>query len=303
MDFRGFDNMKKKLKKKNHWPAEVIHSPTPILNDPTQAYLKEIGKFPVLSKEEEEKLSKLFYDTKDPKIAKDLAQANLRFVVKIAAEYTCFGSRLIDLIQEGNIGLLHAIKEFNPYKGVRLITYAVWWIRGYIQEYLMRQYSLVRIGTSAKQKKLFYLLKKQQEKLTQLPYQESIKLLTHSGFKEKEVREMQQRITGRDFSLDQPVGENGHILSAQAGEEERSLEENLNFLQEKNLLKKSIKKLRPDLNDKELFILDNRLLSDSPLTLQKIGDKFSVTREYIRQVESYLMQKIKDQMTDLKQVG
>lgn len=294
---------RKKQKKKTPYPVEIIHSSTPVFNDPTQTYLKEIGNFPVLSKEEEEKLSKQFYETKDPQIAQALAQANLRFVVKIAAEYTRFGSRLIDLIQEGNIGLLHAIKEFNPYKGVRLITYAVWWIRGYIQEYLMRQYSLVRIGTSAKQKKLFYLLKKQQEKLTQLPDQANTKLLTHSGFKEKEVQEMQQRITGRDFSLDQPVGENSDILDAKAGEEaERSLEDNLNFLQEKNLLKECIKSLRPDLTDKELFILDNRLLSDSPFTLQKIGEKFSVTREYIRQVERSLIQKIKDQMIVLKQV-
>ncbi len=289
------------MKKKKTYSAEVIPSSTPALNDPTQTYLREIGKFPILSKEEEAKLSKQFYKTKDPLIAQALAQANLRFVVKIAVEYTRFGSRLIDLIQEGNIGLLHAIKEFNPYKGTRLITYAVWWIRGYIQEYLMRQYSLVRIGTSAKQKKLFYLLKKQQEQLMQLPYQENMNLLTHSGFKEKEVQEMQQRITARDFSLDQPVpSDNGtYVVDIKSRADESSLEEDLNFLQEKAFLKEAVKKLRPSLNNKELFILDNRLLSESPLTLQKIGQKFSVTREYIRQVESQLIKKIKDQITIL----
>lgn len=292
----------KKKKNKTHKP-EVIQSGTPVLSDPIQLYLKEIRKFPLLSKEEEEKLSKKFYETKDPHLAQALAQANLRFVVKIAAEYTRFGSRLIDLIQEGNIGLLHAIKEFNPYKGVRLITYAVWWIRGYIQEYLMRQHSLVRIGTNTKQKKLFYLLRKQQEQLAQLPYQESTKLLTHSGFKEKEVQTMQQRLKSRDLSLDQPISENNpsHILDIQSHKEEPSVEENLNFLQEKKLLQKSIKKLKPDLNPKELFILKKRLLSDKPLTLQEIGREFSVTREAIRQVESRLIKKIKGQMTNLKQ--
>ena len=293
----------RKKKPKKVYKTEVVSSRAPVVSDPMQAYLNEIAKFPVLSKEEEEKLSKKFYETKDPQIAQALAQANLRFVVKIAAEYTRFGSRLIDLVQEGNIGLLHAIKEFNPYKGVRLITYAVWWIRGYIQEHLMRQYSLVRIGTTAKQRKLFYLLRKQQEQLAQLPYQEHIKLLTHSGFKEKEVQSMRQRLTGRDISLDQSsTGDsNSHLMEMQNDSDESSPEEDINFFQEKQLLQKSIKKVRPSLSAKELFILEKRLLSDEPFTLQKIGEHFSITREAVRQVESRLIKKIKDQMSDSKQ--
>ena len=289
-------------KKKKKYKPQVMHSTTPALRDPMQLYLKEIGQFPILSKKEEEELSKKFYETKDPRIAQMLAQANLRFVVKIAAEYTRFGSRLIDLVQEGNIGLLHAIKEFNPYKGVRLITYAVWWIRGYIQEYLMRQYSLVRIGTNTKQRKLFYLLRKQKEQLAQLPYEESNKLLIHSGFNAKEVQTMKQRLKSRDLSLDQPASQNNssNILDMQPLSEENSLEENLNFFQEKTALREGIETLRPSLNAKELFILNNRLLSDTPFTLQEIGKKFSVTREAIRQVENKLIKKIKARMTDLK---
>jgi len=269
-----------KNKKNKKYKTEVVQSSAPALRDPMQLYLKEIGKLPVLSKEEEEELSRKFYETKDPRIAQMLAQANLRFVVKIAAEYTRFGSRLIDLVQEGNVGLLHAIKEFNPYKGVRLITYAVWWIRGYIQEYLMRQYSLVRIGTNTKQRKLFYLLRKQKEQLAQLPYEENNKLLVHSGFNSKEVQAMKQRLKSRDLSLDQPLSMNNssNILDTQPLSEEDSLEENLNFFQEKTALREGIEKLRPSLNAKELFILNNRLLSDTPLTLQEIGGKFSVTR-------------------------
>ena len=294
-----------KKKRKKGYPAEVIRSRSPVVSDPMQLYLKEISQFPVLSKKEEEKLSKQFYETKDPHIARLLAQANLRFVVKIAAEYTRFGARLIDLVQEGNVGLLHAIKEFNPYKEVRLITYAVWWIRGYIQEYLLRQYSLVRIGTSAKQRKLFYLLRKQQEQLNQaLPYKsDTQQLLTHSGFKEKEVQDMRQRLDARDLSLDQPLSENSTstLLDIQPQVEEESMEDNLSFFQEEEMMLKSIKNIRPQLNTKELFILDKRLLSNHPLTLQEIGKKFSVTREAIRQVESRLIRKIKDQMVDLLQ--
>lgn len=290
------------MKKKKKQNTEVISPGVPILSDPVQLYLKEISKYPVLTKEEEEKLSKQFFESKDPRIAQMLAQSNLRFVVKIAAEYTRFGSRLIDLIQEGNMGLLHAIKEFNPYKGARLITYAVWWIRGYIQEYLMRQYSLVRIGTNAKQRKLFYLLKKQQEQLAQLPYEDSVKLLTHSGFKEKDIQSMQQRVYGRDVSLDQPVSENNtsSLMDLQTDKQEDHFEDHLNLFQEKQLMKKSIEALRPKLKPKEIFILEKRLLSDSPLTLQEIGKKFSVTREAVRQVESRLIKKIKDQMANQK---
>ena len=288
------------MKKKKKQNTDVISPGVPVLSDPVQLYLKEISKYPVLTKEEEKKLSKQFFENKDPRIAQILAQSNLRFVVKIAAEYTRFGSRLIDLIQEGNMGLLHAIKEFNPYKGARLITYAVWWIRGYIQEYLMRQYSLVRIGTNAKQRKLFYILKKQQEQLAQLPYEDSVKLLTHSGFKEKDIQNMHQRVYGRDVSLDQPVTENNpsSLMDLQTDKQEDHFEDNLNLFQEKQLMKRSIEALRSKLKPKEIFILEKRLLSDSPLTLQEIGKKFSVTREAVRQVESRLIKKIKDQMAN-----
>ena len=270
-----------------------------VLNDSMQMYLKEISQFPILSKHEEAKLSKEFYETKDPRIARVLAQANLRFVVKVAAEYTRFGARLIDLVQEGNIGLLHAIKAFNPYKGVCLITYAVWWIKGYIQEYLMRQYSLVRMGSNAKQRKLFYLLRKEQEKLQQIPYTGEMKLLAPPGFKESEVKDMRKRITGRDVSLDQKNPADERLVDSQTYEEE-PLEERLSFFQEKNLLRKNIEELRPQLSQKERFVLDHRLLSETPLTLQEIGDRFFITREAIRQIENRLIQKIKARLTHLK---
>ena len=297
-------NRKKKQNSKQHKTELIPPAASQALSkDPLQLYLNEISKFPVLSKQEEEKLSRLFYEKKDPLLAQALAQANLRFVVKIAAEYTRFGARLIDLIQEGNMGLIYAIKEFNPYKGARLITYAVWWIRGYIQEYLLRQYSLVRLGSSAKQKKLFYFLKKQQEYLSALPYTEAKTLPVYSGFKEKDIRAMRDRMTARDISLDQPVSKNSHVtlLDTQVQEEGSSMEEKLSVLQEEKQLKKAIEELKPSLNTKELFLLDKRLLSESPLTLREIGEKFSITREAVRQAENRLIKKIKDQLSYLKQ--
>jgi len=284
------------MKKKSAYRAKNIISQTPALKNSMDFYIKEVAKYPVLSKEEELRLAQKFYKTKDINIARILAQSNLKFVVKIAMTYTQFGAQLIDLVQEGNIGLLQAIKQFNPYKGVRLITYAVWWIRGYIQEYLMRQYSLVRIGTTAQQRKLFYLLKKQQQQLKQLHYQDDdMKLLTYEKFPEKDVQMMQQRLSGKDISLDQPLSKNGDTLlvDMQTDHKEPSLEEQFNLSQEKHIITQSIQSLRSQLNEKELFILDRRLLSNQPFTLQQIGQKYSVTREYIRQIENRLIQKIK----------
>ena len=144
-------------------------------NDPVAQYMKEVGRYPLLSKEEERALAIQLYEHGDQAAAEKLVTANLRFVVKIALEYAKFGAKLIDLIQEGNVGLMHAVKEYNPYKDVKLITYAVWWIRGYIQEYLMKQYSMVKIGTTANQRKLFYRLQKEKENLERFGTQTVIK--------------------------------------------------------------------------------------------------------------------------------
>ena len=174
--------------------------------DPLTLYLREIQRYPVLSREDEKKVATKYFETKDAAAAEMLVRSNLRFVVKVAAEYAKFSAKMIDLIQEGNVGLMHAVKEYNPYKGARLITYAVWWIRGYIQEYLMRQFSLVRIGTTANQRKLFYQLRKQKEELEKMNSPEKIhQMAVQLGIPEDEVREMAQRMTFRDVSLDKPV--------------------------------------------------------------------------------------------------
>jgi len=250
----------------------------------------------LLSKEEERDLAEKYYETGDPKAAERLVTANLRFVIKIAAEYSKFGSKMIDLIQEGNVGLMHAVREFNPYRDVRLITYAVWWIRGYIQDFLMKQYSLVKIGTTQNQRKLFYQLQKKKQELEAMGLETGIKQLSGKlGIPESEVENMSQRILGRDVSLDQPIKDSGSttLIDLQHDEYSAAADEELASKELIKRLNEKIEKVRPSLNDRELFLLDARLLADEPVTLQKIGDKYGITREAVRQMETRLIKKIK----------
>lgn len=270
--------------------------------DPLTMYLNEIRKYPLLTKEQEFDIAKKYYETKDPQLAQTLVKSNLRFVVKVAAEYARFSSRLIDVIQEGNVGLMHAVKEFNPYKGNRLITYAVWWIRGYIQEYLMRQFSMVRIGTTANQRKLFYQLQRQKQELEKMASPENVALLSHKlGIPEDEITEMAKRLGSRDVSLDKPAGpddESATPLSTLLKKEDGSLplDEQMALDEQLSILMKAVNDLRSSLTEKEKILLEERVLSDEPLTLQEIGDKYGITREAVRQTEARLMKKIKDAM-------
>ncbi|MBX3041346.1 MAG: RNA polymerase factor sigma-32 [Bdellovibrionaceae bacterium] len=272
----------------------------PSSTDPFVLYMNEVRKYPVLSREEEQVIAKKYFDTKDPDAAQALVKANLRFVVKVAAEYSKFGAKLIDLVQEGNVGLMHAVREFNPYKGNRLITYAVWWIRGYIQEYLMRQYSLVRIGTTQTQRRLFYQLQKQKEALEAMGDHPDYALLSSRlNASQEEVRDMAQRLSGRDVSLDRPVDEGAstRLSDLQKDDSEVPLDEQIARAEQLSLLKEKIDEIRPELNERELILLEERLLADEPLTLQEIGEKYGITREAVRQAEARLMNKIRQKMT------
>lgn len=264
--------------------------------DPINTYLAELKKYPLLTKEEEQALALRYREHHDSKAAEQLVTSNLRFVVKVAAEYSKFGAKLIDLIQEGNVGLMHAVKEFNPYKGVRLITYAVWWIRGYIQEYLMRQYSMVRIGTTANQRKLFYRLQKEKDRLDAMGKEPNFALLSSRlGVTEQEVLDMTNRMSGRDVSLNQPVGDDGKTsLMDFESIDEASADEQMSRAEELQILNRNIEAIRDQLNPKETYILENRILSDEPMTLQEIGDHYGTTREAVRQLEARLMIKIKN---------
>lgn len=269
--------------------------------DPLVMYLNEIRRYKVLTREEEMALAKKYFESKDPEAAQALVKANLRFVVKIAAEYSKFGSKMIDLIQEGNVGLMHAVREFNPYKGARLITYAVWWIRGYIQEFLMRQYSMVRIGTTQNQRKLFYQLQKEKDALDAMGIEPNAALISSRlGIPEDEVRDMTMRMSGRDVSLDRPVDEDSgtSLGDLQRNQSDQPLDEALAHNEQLEILKQKIEEIRPELSEREKIILDERILNDDPLTLQEIGEKHGITREAVRQMEARLMKKIKAKMEE-----
>jgi RNA polymerase sigma-32 factor len=271
------------------------------ITDPFARYMSEIKRYPLLTKEEERELAILYKEKKDPEAAQRLVKSNLRFVVKIAIEYSKYGAKLIDLVQEGNIGLMHAVREYNPYKDVRLISYAVWWIRGYIQEYLMKQYSMVKIGTTQAQKKLFYQLEKQKAELEKAGLTPTIKQLSGKlGVSEKDVRMMNQRMSGRDVSLNQLVSDSGntHLIDLQSDDYQESVDDQLGYLEELTLLKNKIEDLKPHLNEREQVILEERLLSDNPITLQEIGDRYNTTREAARQGEVRLISKIKKLFMD-----
>jgi len=259
-----------------------------------QNYMARISKIPILSKEEEHELALNYYETKNPEIAKKLIQSNLRFVVKVVAEYSRFSTKIMDLIQEGNIGLIRAVQEFNPYKGARLITYAVWWIRGCIQEYLMRQHSIVRLGTNKKQQQLFYLLQKEKQLLDQYPQQKLLPdLAKKTGNKIQAVEQMKEIILKKDLSLDQPLkGDSKSFLDLQ--EDDFSIEESLSNKQMSQALRKELNRMKKDLNPKETSLIQNRFLKDPPATLQEIADEFQVTREAIRQSEERLMKKLRE---------
>jgi len=291
-------------KKKSAKDLAADDEPGLVPADPVARYMAELRKYPLLTREEEQALAIRFREHGDREAAQKLVTSNLRFVVKVASEYTKFGARLIDLIQEGNMGLMQAVKEFNPYKGVRLITYAVWWIRGQIQEHLMRHYSMVRIGTTATQRKLFYELQRQKDQLERMGFEAGIAQLSgRLGIPEDEVKAMGERVLRRDLSLNTPTNEDGNttLIDLQADASEVMPDEAVGHAEELSILREQLDIIRPALNDRELFVLENRLLSDEPLTLQEIGDKYNMTREAARQLEGRVMDKIRKQMVSAEE--
>jgi RNA polymerase sigma-32 factor len=280
-------------------PAKKRKASTSIApTDPLLAtYFREISKYPLLTKEEEHELAVKYYETKDREALQKLVTANLRFVVKIAYEYLHYRIRLMDLIQEGNTGLLKAVQDFNPYKEVRLTTYAVWWIRSYIQEAILKNFSLVKMGTTQAQKKLFYRLKKEQQKLEEMGLSpgQNVKLLASKlDVKEKEVEEMSQRLSGPDVSLNAPIGDNEkqeHIQNL--ADPEAPVDQRLGDEEQAQLFKEVLKKFSQTLEGREKIIFQNRLISENPLTLQEIGDKYKVSKERARQLEEQVKEKLK----------
>lgn len=267
-------------------------------------YIAEINRFPLLSAEEEFKIAVRLKKYNDMEAAEKLIVSNLRFVVKIAHEYRNYGFKLADLIQEGNIGLIHAVKKFDPYKGYRLISYAVWWIRAYIQNYLIRSWSIVKIGTTQAQRKLFFKLSQAKKELETISKKnpEFAEIAESLGVKGSEVAEMDLRMGSRDVSLHEFIGDEGestHIdLLAYEGD---SQEVELIKSEEKSLVQKNIAGALTNLTERESYIIVNRVMADNPETLQEIGNRFNITRERARQIEKQALKKVQLALPYLKQ--
>jgi RNA polymerase sigma-32 factor len=268
----------------------------PALAGTLEKYISEINRFPILSAEEEFRYAVEWRKNQNMEAAEKLVVSNLRFVVKIAHEYRNYGVKLADLIQEGNIGLMHAVKKFDPYKGYRLISYAVWWIRAYIQNYIIKTWSLVKIGTTQAQRKLFFKLNKTKKDIQALSLKnpEFREIADSLGVREDEVEEMDVRMSNRDLSLDMAIGDEGgtsHMdYLTYEGEDQESA---LIRKEETELVQKNITGALAALNEKEMYIIKHRVMADDPKTLQEIGDLYNITRERARQIEKQALKKLR----------
>ena len=271
----------------------------PVVKNSLESYLARINQFPLLTPEEEFNLATRYRKDNDLEAAHKLITSNLRFVVKVAFEYKSYGTKLLDLIQEGNIGLMMAVKKFNPYKGYRFISYAIWWIRAYIQNFIIKTWSLVKIGTTQAQKKLFYKIGKVRKALeADRENEDRYELLANDlDVSKEDIMEMEQRMSSRDLSLDAPFDEDHELTPLELlRESSPNQEEELMEKQEKGILEEEVGRAIKRLNEKEAFVIKHRVMSDSPLTLQEIGDQLKLSRERVRQIESEALKKLKREM-------
>jgi RNA polymerase sigma-32 factor len=269
----------------------------PALSHPgLHRYLQEINQHRLLTREETEELAIRFNETQDPEAAYQLVTANLRLVVKVAMDFQKYWMQnFLDLIQEGNVGLVQAVKKFDPYRGVKFSYYAAYWIRAYILKFIMDNWRLVKIGTTQAQRKLFFSLNKEKKLLESQGFNPETKLLAERlGVKESEVIEMSQRMDNWDVSLESPVREDSDDEQKNfLPDSSPSVEELVADIEMKERMAELLDKLQDTLNEKEKTILAARLLSDEPLTLQDIADQFGISRERVRQIEVNLLKKMK----------
>ncbi len=267
-------------------------------------YMGEIKRHQPLAREEEVRLARHYRETGDVEAAHKLVVSNLRFVVKIAHQYRGYGLKLLDMVQEGNVGLMHAVKKFDPERGYRLISYAVWWIRAYMQSFILKSWSLVKLGSGRVRRKLFFKLRSERSRLereaqvhgdTASASEVMTEVAQSLGVEVSDVEEMGVRMAVRDFSLDAPVGEEGggryvDLLPAADEGPEAQLESS----EAKRTVHAAVRAVANNLNEKEQYILDKRLLHDDPMTLADIGVHFGVSRERIRQLEARVIRKLGD---------
>ncbi len=299
----------------------------PILNDPLEQYLREVNRYPLLTREEEFDLARRFVDTGDPDAARALVTANLRFVVKVAYQFHNYDIKLTDLVQEGNIGLMKAVQKFNPDRGFRLISYAVWWIKAYIQNYIINTWSLVRVGPVAQQRKVLFGRRetpalednrKPEEKKSDATSDESTFLIAAESTdaprrRKKPAKPTAEEVEGwrkaamaarRDMSLHGTVSDDGRLTLAETiSSGEPSAEERLSSAELTAEVADRLAELHSELNEKELTILSDRLLSEDPRTLQNVGEQYGISRERVRQIEANLKKKIARRLEHLSPVA
>jgi len=280
-------------------------------SDSLQHYLTEIRRIPVLSREEEHVLAVRWHEEDDRQAARRLVTANLRLVVMIAREYQRAFHNLLDLIQEGNVGLLEALKSFDPYRGIRFPSYAVWWVRAYIIRYIMNNWRLVKVGTTQAQRRLFFNLQKERDRLEREGFTAAPKLIAQRlDVREKDVVEMQQRLAARDASIDAPVDDGGDatLLDFLAGGEQTA--DAVADEEYHRLIRRTANEFRQTLKGKDLVIYERRLeplmRDEDPVTLQEIGDEFGITRERVRQIEVRVKKRfaeyLRKQVPDIKDI-
>ncbi|MBW1812620.1 MAG: RNA polymerase factor sigma-32 [Deltaproteobacteria bacterium] len=265
--------------------------------DPLQRYLNEISKYGLLSREEEKEVALKIYEHDDQDAAYVMVTSNLRLVVKIALEFQrIWMQNLLDLIQEGNIGLMHAVRKFDPYKNVKFSYYASFWIKAYILKFIMDNWRLVKIGTTQGQRKLFFKLKKEKQKLIDEGFDPKPKLLSERlGVSEKEIVDMGQRLDGWDVSLDAPLKNDSDSERIDfISNEDESIDDRLAKKEMKSILHEKIEEFRKKMTEREIEIFNQRIFSDDPITLQEIGDKYGISRERVRQIEKNIVKRMKD---------
>lgn len=270
--------------------------------DPLSIYMREVQAHPLLTREEENELAVRYAETGNVDAAARLVTANLRLVVKLAYEYRRAYKNMMDLIQEGNMGLMQAVKKYDPYRGVKLSSYAAWWIRAYMLRYILANWRMVKLGTTQAQRKLFFNLNKEKARLSALGIEPtSSEVAKRLDVTEKEVEEMDRRLARSDASLDTPINEGDgrqiariELMPAEGTTPDLATES----AQLGHLLRTHLGEFRKDLQGKELIIFDERLVADDPRTLQDLGDQFGVSRERVRQLEARMTGRLREYLSE-----
>ncbi len=267
--------------------------------DPLAAYMGEVRRHPLLTRDEEHELAVRWVEQGDREAGRTLVTSNLRLVVKIAHEYRRAYQNLLDLVQEGNVGLVRAVQKFDPYRGVKLSTYSGWWIRAYILKYILNNWRLVKIGTTQNQRKLFFNLRKQREALLAAGVDPTPERIAKElDVSPREVMEMERRMAAPDVSLDAPLGtedgSDGRTRLDLIEDHHADPENRVDAAEFKDLLQEKLRKFGVDLTGRELEIFDERVMAEDPITLQDLGDRWGVSRERARQIEKRLLTRLRE---------